>query len=261
MAACFLGWSGNLFLRRRLNFNPAYLLPVIAAYVPVVQVFLFKLSGKMGAYYGPLVTEILTLSPLIVLSVSSTASSLEDLDISIGRLKGVTDSMPGVLSFVFFRVMEYFSMQKIMEGIGRTFFQTRLGMQIVLTILYSLAAPKNPLLLFALPGVLHTVFFNTHVPLPFLTDSLNSTLHERGWNLLERHESITGYISIIENGEKGFRAMRCDHSLLGGEWLRSTKNHILVPEPIYAIFVQLEAIRLVEVAEPVPDHEAKALVM
>jgi hypothetical protein len=55
--------------------------------------------------------------------------------------------------------------------------------------------------------------------------------------------------------------MRCDHSLLGGEWLsRSDRNSILA-EPIYGVFVMLEAVRLVEVKKSVPDSEAKALVM
>jgi hypothetical protein len=81
-----------------------------------------------------------------------------------------------------------------------------------------------------------------------------------GWALIDRQESLTGYISIIESPEKGFRVMRCDHSLLGGEWLANTKRNI-IPEPIYGVFVMLEAVRLVEVKTSVPDSEAKALVM
>jgi len=151
-------------------------------------------------------------------------------------------------------------MRTIMDGIGTTFIQTRLGLQIVLTALYTLLAPSK-LLLLAGPALLHTALLNTHVPYSYTTNLLSSTLHESGWNLLARQESVTGYISIIESQEKGFRVMRCDHSLLGGEWLKSEENHIPFPEPIYAIFVQLEAVRLVEVEVPVPDHEAKALVM
>jgi hypothetical protein len=103
-------------------------------------------------------------------------------------------------------------------------------------------------------------FYNTHVPSTSLTNQLNSTLQTTNWTLLERAESLTGYISIIESAEKGFRVMRCDHSLLGGEWLPSITRTGRT-EPIYGIFVMLEAVRLVKVENPVPDKEAKALVM
>ena len=80
-----------------------------------------------------------------------------------------------------------------------------------------------------------------------------------GWTLIDRQESVTGYISIIESAQKGFRVMRCDHSLLGGEWLASRKRRLA--DPIYGVFAMLEAVRLVEVPAKVPDKEANALVM
>lgn len=259
MAACFAGWSGNLFIKRRLSVHPSFFLPVIAIYFPVVQYVLFKFSDMMGANYGPLITESTTLLPLVLLSVSCTASVLDGLEIGWGRWHWMTDSAPGVLSFVFFRTMEYFSLRTIMQGVGASFLQTRLGMQMVLAGLYTVLAPSK-LLFIAIPALLHTVFFNIHVQTPYATNSLNVTLNSQGWSLLERQESLTGYISIIESEEKGFRLMRCDHSLLGGEWLQPRKRSKF-PEPVYAIFVQLEAIRLVEAANPIPDKEANALVM
>jgi hypothetical protein len=58
--------------------------------------------------------------------------------------------------------------------------------------------------------------------------------------------------------------MRCDHSLLGGQWTKLPSGYRPeVEDPIYAIFAMLEAVRLVE-----PDHgvsrvdaDSKALVM
>jgi hypothetical protein len=85
-------------------------------------------------------------------------------------------------------------------------------------------------------------------------------MNANGWSLIARQESLTGYISVIESKERGFRVMRCDHSLLGGEWLKSTTK-TNVREPIYGVFVMLEAVRLVEVPVSVPDNEASALVM
>jgi hypothetical protein len=64
---------------------------------------------------------------------------------------------------------------------------------------------------------------------------------------------------VVESLDKGLRAMRCDHSLLGGEWSR--KEGQLATEPIYGVFVMLEAVRLVEREQAVADKDAQALVM
>lgn len=259
VTACFIGWSSNLFWRRRLPVTPQKLLPLIAAYIPVVQFFLFKVSGRLGAVYGPIVTESLTFLPLLLLSVSSTATLLEDLEMSPGWAQWLTDALPGVLSYSFFKGMEHLSMNSIQRSIGASFFQTRLGLQVILSGLYTIFAPSK-LLLFTIPALLHTALFNVHVPYSYTTSALNATLQQSNWTLLERRESVTGYISILESAEQRFRAMRCDHSLLGGEWLVKASRNAM-PEPIYGVFVMLEAIRLVELEKPIRDSEAKALVV
>ncbi|KUJ20509.1 spermine/spermidine synthase [Mollisia scopiformis] len=259
MTACFLGWSSNLFIKRNLPLRPQQLLPVIAAYIPMMQFFLFRVSGLLGAVYGPIITEALTFLPLLLLSVSCTATILDDLEMSIGRWQWLSDAMPGICSFSFFKTMEYFSGNAIQRGIGASFFQTRLGLQISLTGLYSLFSPSK-LLLYTLPAILHTALFNVHVPTPFATSSLNATMAKNGWSLLERQESLTGYISILESSKNGFRVMRCDHSLLGGEWLTKASGSPMA-EPIYGVFVMLEAVRLVQIKDPVPDNQASAFVV
>jgi hypothetical protein len=259
MTVCFIGWSSNLFIRRRLPLKPQQLLPLIAAYIPMVQFFLFKISGFMGALFGPLIIEILTFLPLLLLSVSCTATILDDLEMSIGRFQWLSDAMPGIGSYAFFKGMEHFSHNALQKTIGSGFFHTRLGCQIWLAHMYAIFAPSK-LLYYTIPALLHTALFNVHVPYSYTTSLLNTTMIRDGWSILARQESLTGYISIIESPEKGFRIMRCDHSLLGGEWLAKTKTSML-PEPIYGVFVMLEAVRLVEVKTSIPDSEAKALVM
>ncbi|KAE8444237.1 hypothetical protein EG329_000737 [Mollisiaceae sp. DMI_Dod_QoI] len=259
MSACFIGWSSNLFIKRNLPLKPQQLLPLIAAYIPMVQFFLFKVSGFLGAAYGPIITEALAFLPLLLLSVSCTATILDDLEMSIGRWQWLSEAMPGICSFSFFKAMEYFSGNTIQRTIGASFFQTRLGLQITLAGLYTLFSPSK-LLLYALPAVLHTALFNVHVPSPYATASLNATMINKEWSLLERQESITGYISILESAKDGFRVMRCDHSLLGGEWLTKASGSPMA-EPIYGVFVMLEAVRLVKVKDPVPDHQASAFVV
>jgi hypothetical protein len=262
IVSCFVGWSFNLFIRRKVHANPSLLLPMIAAYIPMTQFILFKLSGNMGANFGPLITEALTLLPLIVLSVACTATTLENLELlepgRLNRFQFLADSGPGSMAYIFFKVMENYSSRIINQSIGASIIQTRLGLEILLAGIYTILAPSK-LMLYAIPAVLHTALFNTHAPLSYQTTILNTTMNSKGFSLLERQESLTGYISIIESQEQKFRVMRCDHSLLGGEWIQPEPKKF--PEPVYSIFVQLEAIRLVEVPVPVRDKDASALVM
>lgn len=260
ITAMFLGWSCNLYLKRYIPVNPKLLLPIVAAYIPAVQFFLFKYSGTLGGKWGPVVTEAITLFPLLFLSVANTGTLLEDLDLKTGRrFAFLSDALPGISSFIFFKGVEYLSDTFISRTIGQSLIQTRLGMQVVLQGLYTIFAPSR-LLALAIPGLLHTAIYNTHIQTPYHTNMLNATMAKSEWLLHERKESITGYVAIAENLDRGFRVMRCDHSLLGGEWQPSvTKSP--KKETIYGIFVLLEAIRLIERPEPVADMDAKALVV
>jgi hypothetical protein len=257
MAACFVGWAGNLYLSRLLPAKPAKLIPLIAIYIPTMQFFLFKLSATLTGRWGPLVTEGLTVFPLMILTVASVASSLEDMNLS-SLPKVIGDSVPGLASFGLFKFVESYSGRYLLKYAGRTFFQTRMGLEIVLAASYAMLSPSK-LLLFTLPAVLHTTFFNYHVFTPMAMMSLQNSLQADQWVLLDRKESLTGYISVIESVEQGFRVLRCDHSLLGGEWVKFKGT--AVAEPIYGVFVMLEAVRLVEVAKTIKDNDASALVM
>lgn len=263
MVSCFLGWAGHDYLVWYLPSKPMRFLPVMAISIPTIQFFLFKISLHLGATWGPVITEAITFMPLLLLSVSCTATVFADLDLS--RInKHVADAGPGVGSYIFYKVMESYSGTIINGTIGSTFVQTRLGLQIVLGAVYSIFAPSK-LLLYALPAMLHTAVFNTHVQSPWATHSLNTTLAKSGYELLARHDSLTGYISVLDSQKDGFRVMRCDHSLLGGEWRRIPGGgypaQVKVKEPIYAIFAMLEAVRLVEVPVTIADSDANALVM
>jgi len=257
MAACFVGWAGNLYLNRLLPVRPAKLIPLIAVYIPTIQFFLFKLSATLSGRWGPLVTEALTVFPLMVLSVAQVASNLEHMNLS-SLPKFIGDSVPGMASFGLFKFVESYSGKFLMRHAGKTFFQTRMGLEMVLAASYVLLSPSK-LLLFTLPAVLHTTFFNYHVFTPMAITSLQNSLQADQWLLIDRKESLTGYISVIESLEQGFRVLRCDHSLLGGEWVKFKEAP--VAEPIYGVFVMLEAVRLVEVAKPIKDRDASALVM
>ncbi|KAK3994620.1 S-adenosyl-L-methionine-dependent methyltransferase [Cladorrhinum sp. PSN332] len=268
MAACFAGWSSNLALGRALPFKPEQLLPVLAAYVPVAQYFLAGFSDDLTAAYGPLVTELVTLLPLVVVSSGCVATYLDGSDLGVGgKLPSfIGEALPGLGSYGFFKSAEKVLGGLVEEHVGKTVLNTRIGMEAVLAASYAaFAAPSKKLLLLTLPGILHTALLNTHVPTSTALARLNEGLKGSGYVVLDREESLTGYISVIDGLEMGFRLMRCDHSLLGGEWVKLIGQPGFkgnqVAEPVYGVFAMLEAVRLVETKRPIRDLEAKALVI
>lgn len=255
--ACFIGWAGNLILRMFIPLSTTQLLPIIALNIPAIQFLMGCFTDRLGNWWGPLLIEGFTLFPLAIISAASVADVLEDADLSV-LPKFIADAAPGIVSWSLFRLAENQSMEKLQGVIGSTFVFTRVGMELVVGGIYALMAPSKYLVL-AIPALLHTAVLNTHVMTPMATESLNNTLLAQNWTLLDRRESLTGYVSVIESLDRGYRLMRCDHSLLGGQWVHV--NGQKVSEPIYGVFVMLEAVRLVERETPLADKEASALNM
>lgn len=253
LVAAASGW----FLRYRVD--AASLLPVLASWIPTVQYFLFQKSTSLGNPLGPMVTVSSTYLPLILLSVACAGRLIESgLNVN-GSF--VTRYLPLMGSYVVLCMGINFAKALISECIGYTFLVTRAGLQFTLASLYAALIPSMWLLL-AIPSVLFSLTVNVHLALAPMTGVLNSTLHQSGWALLARQDSSTGYISVLENMNEGFRAMRCDHSLLGGQWTKTPMAYNpLVEDPIYAVFTMLEAVRLVVTNEPRFDHTSRALVM
>ncbi|KAL8856598.1 MAG: hypothetical protein Q9178_006827 [Gyalolechia marmorata] len=135
----------------------------------------------------------------------------------------------------------------LMNFLTHTFFArfSRLGLYYLFAVPQALVSPSK-YLLFALIPMMHSILFSVYIPLPYGTTHLNRTLQDHGYSLVARQESYTGYISVLDNHKDGYRVMRCDHSLLGGEWFPPPGRETQLREPVYAIFVMLEAVRLVQ---------------
>lgn len=102
-------------------------------------------------------------------------------------------------------------------------------------------------LLLAGTPILCGLLMNPHSPIAFTTSITNTRLGKLGYELLARGDGrATGYVSVLQNNKDGFRVLRCGHSLLGGYWLNSPG---IVKDPIYGVFVMLEAVRLIEPAD------------
>ncbi|KAK5061425.1 hypothetical protein LTR84_007968 [Exophiala bonariae] len=215
-------------------------------WIPTFQFLLFQLSSSLGNPAGPVITELLTVYPLITSSVYIAVEYFDDL--CYGTTKAPAgNTVPAMGLFVLFTVLQRAARSTIASFSGPGFLRSRVGLQLIIGMLYAMVIPKS-LVWPAFPSVVITMIANPHCTLTKTTEVLNNTLGLYDYTILERQESITGYISVLEDNQKGFRVMRCDHSLLGGEWKidSTTKAANKVGDPIYSIFTMLEAVRLVE---------------
>ena len=252
-AAC-VGWAASSWLRGNLPRKPVLFLAPIALSIPMAQHFLFQLSYYFGPVYGPPLTELLTLIPLLIFSASAVDQILEDLDLS-ALPKSIAEAAPGLGSFFFFRAVERFSKSVILNNIGVNLLQSRVGLQLVVGGIYARIGPST-LLLYSLPALFHTVFLNPHIQTSWATFDLNMKMERSvGFKVLARQDSVTGYLSVLENTRENYRVLRCDHSLLGGNWL--PRDQVTVHEPIYGVFAMLEAVRLIQVDHSIGSRAGK----
>lgn len=254
---------GKKHVRALLPANFTHFIPILAFAIPTIQYIIFQQSSRLGALYGPLLVEALTFYPLLLVSFSAAATQLGKLDLSDqGRF--VANNGPFFWSYFLFNALEKKTSSWIPNYVGTMAFASRIGLQHLMAILYAILLPSK-LLSLSVPFLIFTGFFNVHVPLNHTTALLNSSLGEQNYVLLHRQESLTGYLSVIENTKDRFRALRCDHSILGGEWtFIDNPSYPHIKEPIYPIFAMLEAIRLIKPDGGVTkkaDANSNALIM
>ena len=249
--------------------NDVNILPLLAFWIPTIQYVLIKQSSWLGNPTGPLVTEIVTYYPLVLLSVSASATFLQALHLERYYAMTISKHVPvafGIIGITFaftHHFAEILTSLVLSKYIGSSIFLNCSALQLLIAVVYAVALPSK-LLLLAIPSVLFSISSNVHMPWGHTTAVLNSTLQGYGYTLQDREASLTGYISVFDS-HGGFRAMRCDHSLLGGEWTKALTNYKpKVQDPIYAIFVMLEAVRLIQPENGGPrrmGEDSKALVM
>jgi len=237
-------------------------IPIMAYYIPVIQWALFPLSKHLGARYGPLITEAATYYPLLFLACVATAFVLDELDLS-GYPRTIVDGSRPAISYVFFSFAEKTFSGLLPHYIGTTDFMTRSGLELLIASLYA-GISKSPYLLVNIPAMLHTMFANPHHQSSFTAKIMNKTMAANNYTLLDRRDSLTGYVSVLEDRVNQYRVLRCDHSLLGGDWLISDDRRAqgqTSRETIYSVFTMLESVRLVEGDSERKDSESNALFM
>ena len=256
-------------LKSYVSVNVAQYIAVVAYWTPVVQFLLFQYSEKLGIEYGPLIVESLTYFPLLFLSIFGAMDLLDCFDLIGYKSSPLKDAIIPTASYFTISTVAKMSSALIPSFVGTSIYFTRVGMQLLIASASAFLTPSRVIVL-AFPAIFHTLWTNPHHPSAHGLQLANSTLQAtQNFTLLARQESVTGYVSVIENdADNAFRILRCDHSILGGEWLVTPDAYAKGQrqrESIFAVFVLLEAVRLVE--PPVPstptldDSEKSVLVI
>lgn len=254
--------SGLMCRRLGVEFKGnATLIAVWAAWMPVVQYLLLPFNSRLGPVMGPVLNGFLSCHTILIPTAYDMAESLVAAGVRPDpRPWAPLNMILTAVSTLLFRILERTLSLRITTLLAAVRFLTPVHLQLLLAACYSFVFPSW-LLVFAVPAFLHAQFMNPH----FSSAALDGSLQTHNWTLLERQWSNTGYISVLDSFEMEYRVMRCDHSLLGGEWLltekRTKKEGWKVNEPIYAVFQMLEAVRLMQVEPTIPDSEAQALVI
>jgi len=248
-------------LTKVFRFEARQILPVIAFNLSPIQYFLCGFSSDLGPNWGPLVTECLTYYPVLFFANLAAGYAFDDLNLSVyGSV--LVDAVPTLFSYVVITVVQKVANEVLPKLMGTTDFFTRSGLQLLVASIYAILS-KSQLLLIAVPGILHTMFVNPHYTSVNGTKRLNNTLSAYNYTILDRRDSLTGYVSVLESSNDMFRIMRCDHSLLGGEWLMTPQRAAhgqTKRETVYSVFTMLEAVRLVEgPQQEKPDSDKNAL--
>ncbi|RMZ83547.1 hypothetical protein DV738_g1145, partial [Chaetothyriales sp. CBS 135597] len=260
LASLFLAFG----LRGRLPAWTERCIPAFAFWIPSIQFALFQLSSFLGPHYGPLLTELLTYYPLLAISMYKAFQLFDQLLAGTPTPSILSKTAPPVSLYLLFTLVRRSTQSWIRRYIGIKFFFTRILLQLGVATLYAMVLPTS-FIWPAMPSIAFNLFANPHTAFQPTTVVLNNTLGLHAYTLLDRHESLTGYISVLESHTDHFRVLRCDHSLLGGNWMlppRKASSKLpprLVPEPIYAVFTMLEAIRLIQPPPSAPLSQQKAL--
>lgn len=255
-AGVFAGaWIGRILFGRVVP-RPLALLTILAYYTPAIQRYAFRYSEEWGPYKGPVITEALTFYPQLFLAVLSSSVLLNSSNI-------LFDAVPAGICFAVFRNVRAIIPGVMASHIGSNWLLTRCGLTHISAMVFNLFTSSAAVLATLVPAIAYSALLNPQCSNTAAVSYLNETIAASNYTLLSRRESITGYVSIMENTYHGYRMLRCDHSILGGEWQRAPPGfeHMEtgIKEPIYSVFVMLEAVRLIE---PGPvNKKPKALMM
>ena len=254
----------RIFLSKRL-LDSSRLFAIWGFFIAPIESGLYRFSGKFGPIWGPRSTYLLThvplsyLSLLYVVNLIAEVFPLKVFTEETAR-RSITDFCSATLGTLLLTSTLYHFLSRLqlylenrlitltMLRFGTHAVFSRFSLQTITALVYAqLGASLQhfKVIYTAILPLLYTFLVCPHIPLPYNTHILNSTLQTERFSLVARQESLTGYISVLDNINQEYRVMRCDHSLLGGEYLRKPRGS-RYNEPVYTVFLTLEAVRLLQ---------------
>ena len=234
LAASCIGLSAFAYFRFSSDAWITKWTSIIAALAPVIYTSIAAYSNRLGPLYGPILTEFVTLVPSSSLSI---CACLAFLDVQRPHKR----SWKWIVTVGFICCLNSSRVNEEIRGWLSAF--SPIMLQVVSSLAFAILLPSR-FSVAALALNFYTFFTNAHIG--GNKGIVNATLAEQGFQILHRQYSVTGYLSVLENVKEGYRVMRCDHSLLGGIWTHNAGKAIThLREPVFAIFVVLEAVRLV----------------
>ena len=265
ITATFLTGFAVRYFWTREGPTPTRYLPLYAACVPLLQYVLFQFSEGLGLVWGPVVTGFLSCHIVTSVTAYAAAASMEGFSRRAKLGREAVFLINGILAYALFFFLEKQIARRLPMIMMAWPHFNPLNMQAAIALGLVLTLPQTSTLF--LVTVLLTnlqALVSPYGSGPYSSSLLEVSLQSQNYTLLARHWSNTGYLSVLENTAANYRVLRCDHSLLGGEWQLTPQRRQegwQVPESIYAVFTMLEAVRLLDVPQQVPDDTASALVI
>ena len=265
--------------------NAVWLLTCFTCWTPLLQLTLAPTARVLPPAWSAALVNAMTYGPMATIAVNAVSSSIHArLPYSQHRVTMLCSSC--FASGIALMCAIYVTDRYIPAIIGLGSFLTRPVLPFLISPLMLALLHSRQLLWLLILQYSLALILNPHASFTVPRAFLDRTLGKAGYNVLTREESLTGYLAVIENQIAGYRVLRCDHSLLGGEWRNGLGNWPggkgykgpvgVLREPVYSVFVMLEAVRLVQDSHhkeervdeatnsglpQIADDEAKALVM
>lgn len=263
-ASALIGWTTQWYWRPSGG-APVQYLPIWAACAPALTCLSFQFSDSLGLVWGPVVGGFLSCHSLVIPLVYAAAASYDGPDVKQTSSGPLAHLFSGVPSLGLFLALDWMMPEVVSKFVGTWSFLNPFNAHLIVALYLALMLTERRAIAVATISIatilaLASPYGNS----PISITILNNTLNSQDWTLLARQWSNTGYLSVLENTNANYRVMRCDHSLLGGEWQLTPERRNQgwkISESIYAAFHMLEAVRLMEVEPQIPDAEAQALII
>jgi hypothetical protein len=238
---------------------------------PLILPTLFRYSTRWGPIWGPILTQAVMTWPCVFFASHDISRRVAD---AIGRhrnhnsllLRTFLALSVSVLLTIFLNVTErnvFAPFFQPLIGIFWSRFSLLLYLGVLGLFIDNIPKSRNETsnLFIAMAIILPTILLalnQSHITTG-VTPSLLARLPPE-YIYLDRRESITGMITVVEKSDSGYRVLKCDHSLLGGLWtglkLRQLsaegvtgedleQRSIDEAESVYTAFLVQAAVRLV----------------